>query len=757
MSVSFELFVNLTPPPAITSITPTPATVTAFNAVRVHGTPPGEAPAVPPGAVNAVFDVIGSNFESAGGENQAEVIASIERGNLPAWITPGTMVVNVTSATTATVTVPLTVLSNRDSEPHQVVAGRTAALTISTDLANSTGAIETPLTVNQAGPIRLDPSTVVLRSSPLNLSQTVIVAGSGEISVTQASLDALNTLDSNVRNNLSFSITQNPEGPGSLTVTATRPAVDNILGTYTVEVTRDGIPRTLTLDLDITALDPPVVTWPTGFTATFGDLLSSVNVNDYPGPGIPSLPLAGGVGFAVFEGERVPGTFSWTNPTHSVGNAGSQTHSMTFTPEDTASFATVITLPGDYRSITVARATLTVTWPTGLTYTFGNTLPSGAITTGGGSAVSTITGETVPGTFTWAAPGTNVGNVGTRSFSMTFTPSVAANFVEATNNVYITVEKADQSPPGIPTAATDGITAVSITLNNITNSGINAQFIRSATATPPSSEAEWAGAVSFPNLTFTGLTPYTDYYFFARFPGDDNHNPSPPSSVGIIWTLKAALGGTPTISVSRNTESAGSPLTAGNVRYRDILTVNTDGLYADPPGNSQAGRDALAGLFTYQWYRDGAQILGATGASYELAADDIGEVITVSVATSNTLASVLSQPTVTVTKRQPVLQDIVDANDLTALLASQTFYFNVAAGTVTARPIDTPAPLPGMGLITVQYRPAATDNELAWTDTEPSNAGTYQIRVRIDEGDRYLATLCWACIQLIEPHRICHI
>ena len=59
----------------------------------------------------------------------------------------------------------------------------------------------------------------------------------------------------------------------------------------------------------------PQVTWPTGLTATYGDALSSVTL---PGNGT-STPA---------------GVFTWTTPTALVGNAGTQSHSMTFTPND---------------------------------------------------------------------------------------------------------------------------------------------------------------------------------------------------------------------------------------------------------------------------------------------------------------------------------------------------------------------------------------------------------------------------------------
>jgi uncharacterized repeat protein (TIGR02543 family) len=66
----------------------------------------------------------------------------------------------------------------------------------------------------------------------------------------------------------------------------------------------------------------PTVTWPTGLTATYGQTLSAISLPGN-GTGTPA------------------GTFTWTTPTDYVGNAGTQAHSMTFTPDDTENYNTV--------------------------------------------------------------------------------------------------------------------------------------------------------------------------------------------------------------------------------------------------------------------------------------------------------------------------------------------------------------------------------------------------------------------------------
>jgi formylglycine-generating enzyme required for sulfatase activity len=65
----------------------------------------------------------------------------------------------------------------------------------------------------------------------------------------------------------------------------------------------------------------PTVNFPLGYTATEGDLLSTI-----------TPPADNGSGTA--------GSFAWTTPTAAVGDVGLRSHSMTFTPTDTATYNT---------------------------------------------------------------------------------------------------------------------------------------------------------------------------------------------------------------------------------------------------------------------------------------------------------------------------------------------------------------------------------------------------------------------------------
>jgi len=147
----------------------------------------------------------------------------------------------------------------------------------------------------------------------------------------------------------------------------------------------------------------PSVLWPTGLTATVGQILADISLT----------------GKGTGEGD-----FIWTNPTNLVGAAGQRTHNMTFIPWDTANYNTV------YHDITITVSTPktdpSVTWPEDLTL---------AATVGQKLSQVTITGGSGDGEFTWTSPNDDVGTAGQRWHSMTFTPTETAIY----NTLYRTI------------------------------------------------------------------------------------------------------------------------------------------------------------------------------------------------------------------------------------------------------------------------------------------------------------------------------
>ena len=113
-----------------------------------------------------------------------------------------------------------------------------------------------------------------------------------------------------------------------------------------------------------------------------------------------------------------------------VLNAGAaQTLSVTFTPTDAANYtdATATT------TITVLKATSTITWSAPADITYGTAL----------SATQLNATANVPGSFVYSPVAGTVLNAGCgQTLSVTFTPTDAANYTSATATTTITVLKA---------------------------------------------------------------------------------------------------------------------------------------------------------------------------------------------------------------------------------------------------------------------------------------------------------------------------
>jgi len=91
----------------------------------------------------------------------------------------------------------------------------------------------------------------------------------------------------------------------------------------------------------------PIVMWPTGLTANFGQTLSDISLGAYDNGGA--------------------GAFNWAAPGDSVGALGTQAHNMTFTPIDTDNYYTVT----DDVEIKVLLGVTLASVPTG-TFTMGS-------------------------------------------------------------------------------------------------------------------------------------------------------------------------------------------------------------------------------------------------------------------------------------------------------------------------------------------------------------------------------------------------
>ena len=126
----------------------------------------------------------------------------------------------------------------------------------------------------------------------------------------------------------------------------------------------------------------------------------------------------------------MPGTFVYTPAAGTVLNAGAaQTLSVTFTPTDAANYTTATATV----TINVLKATPTITWATPADITYGTAL---------GATQLNATRARPARSSTRRPPATVLNAGAAQTLSVTFTPTDAANYTDATTTVTINVLKA---------------------------------------------------------------------------------------------------------------------------------------------------------------------------------------------------------------------------------------------------------------------------------------------------------------------------
>ncbi|WP_024859195.1 dockerin type I domain-containing protein [Ruminococcus albus] len=135
----------------------------------------------------------------------------------------------------------------------------------------------------------------------------------------------------------------------------------------------------------------------------------------------------------TLEDVALPNGWTWDAPETSVGNAGNNTFSATFTPTDTANYNNV------KRDLTVNVTPIpaATTAVDTLNATYGQTLADVTLPTANN------------GTWTWKDPTTtSVGNAGTHTFTAVFTHS-STNYTAVEQDVTINVAKANPTPEAV--------------------------------------------------------------------------------------------------------------------------------------------------------------------------------------------------------------------------------------------------------------------------------------------------------------------
>jgi hypothetical protein len=152
----------------------------------------------------------------------------------------------------------------------------------------------------------------------------------------------------------------------------------------------------------------PSISWATPAVITYGTALSAAQLDA--------------------SSSGVAGTFTYTPASGTVLTAGSQTLSVTFTPADTTDYNTATAAV----TLTVNKATPTITWATPAAITYGTPL----------GATQLDASSTTAGAFVYTPATGTVLTAGSHTLSVTITPTDTTDFNTATATVTQTVNQA---------------------------------------------------------------------------------------------------------------------------------------------------------------------------------------------------------------------------------------------------------------------------------------------------------------------------
>jgi hypothetical protein len=282
----------------------------------------------------------------------------------------------------------------------------------------------------------------------------------------------------------------------------------------------------------------PTITWATPAAITYGTALNATQLD---------------------ASSSTAGSFQYTPASGTVLTAGTQTLSVTLFPTDTTDYNTATAMV----TLTVNRATPTITWITPTAITYGAALNATQLDASSG----------VAGAFAYSPASGTVLTAGSHTLSVTLTPTDSTDYNSATQTVSLTVNKATPAITWATPAAITYGTALSST-----------QLDASSTV---------AGAFAYTPASGTVLTAGSQTLSVTLTPSDTTDYNSATGSV-ILMVSKA----TPTI-----TWVTPAPITYGTALSATQLNASstTVGTFAYTPSSGTvltAGSQTLSVTFT---------------------------------------------------------------------------------------------------------------------------------------------------------------
>lgn len=310
---------------------------------------------------------------------------------------------------------------------------------------------------------------------------------------------------------------------------------DTISAIYSGDGDNGGATGTLTETINKAT---PTITWATPTAITYGTALGATQLN---------------------ASSTVAGTFVYTPATGTVLTAGLRPLSVTLTPTDSTDYNTATATV----TLTVNKATPTITWATPAAITYGTAL----------SATQLDASSTTAGSFQYTPASGTVLTAGTQTLSVTLSPTDATDYNTATDSVTLSVIKATPTITWAGPAAITYGTALSATQLDA-SSGVPGTFAYS----PASGTVLMAGSHTL-SVTFTP-TDSTDYNSATQTVSVTVNKATP----SITWATPAAitygtalsstqLGASSTVAGAfAYTPSSGTVLTAGSQTLSVTLT-----------------------------------------------------------------------------------------------------------------------------------------------------------------------------------------
>ncbi len=366
------------------------------------------------------------------------------------------------------------------------------------------------------------------------------------------------------------------------------------------------------------------ITWATPSAITYGTALSATQLN------------ATG---------SVAGTITYNPASGTMLNAGTQTLTATFIPTDTTKYAPVSRTV----SLTVNKATPTLTWATPSAITSGTAL----------SATQLNASSSVAGGFSYNPASGTIPSLGTQTLTATFTPTDTVNYNSATTTVSLgVVAGTPGAPTNVAVTTTNGQATVSFTAPSAPGGGAITNYTILATATDGSVVTT---TVTGSPATITDLTPGKSYQFTVAANNGAGAGTSSSS--------------TPALSISRRSQTITFPPLTNRVRTSGAFSLDataSSGLRVTYTVVSGTARLALQ-LVNFTGAGDVTIRVSQAGDASYFPAPDVEVTFKVPPAENQAIFAAAGSPGSTAPAAHLALVNTANGNASTLLIVSSTY------------------------------------------------------------------------------------